>query len=164
MLILGGSILLILVLIGGYFWLLKTGMISQLNLSALLAGLTQRKAVVGPNEAITSDSLSITLPSTVSQAGVYEEVAERGEGITHLARKALKRYLEKTQVSTELTKEHKIYIEDYLQKKTGDRLLQLGEKVSFSEEMIKEAISKAQQLTPQQLENLKQYSALVYNL
>jgi len=63
-----------------------------------------------------------------------------------------------------LTPEHKIYIEDYLQKKTGDYWLQVGQKLTFSEELIKEAIEKAQTLTQQQLQNLAQYVKLVPEL
>ena len=44
---------------------------------------------------------------------------------------------------------------------TGDKWVKLKETLTFSEELIVEAINKARQLTPDQLENLKQYSALV---
>jgi len=91
----------------------------------------------------------------------YVEVAESGEGITHLARRALRRYLEEHPQDFEITPEHKIYIEDYIRRQTGDRWLILGETLTFSEELIVEAINRARQLTPEQLENLKQYSQLV---
>jgi hypothetical protein len=97
-------------------------------------------------------------------AKVYEETAHSGEGITHLARRALKRYLQENPQDFELTPEHKIYIEDYIQKKTGSGWLRLGQTLTFSEELIIEAINKARQLTPNQLENLKQYSQLVPSL
>jgi len=92
---------------------------------------------------------------------IFIEVAEAGEGITHLARRALKKYLQENPQDFEVTAEHKIYIEDYIQKKTGDGWLILGETLTFSEELIVEAINKDRQLTPDQLENLKQYSQLV---
>jgi len=91
----------------------------------------------------------------------YIEVAEAGEGITHLARRALKKYLQENPQDFEVTAEHKIYIEDYIQKKTDDDWLILRETLTFSEELIVEAINKDRQLTPDQLENLKQYSQLV---
>jgi predicted transcriptional regulator len=99
----------------------------------------------------------------ITQPKVYEETAEPGEGITHLARKALKEYL-KEKGGPNLTPEHKIYIEDYLQNKTGDYWLKVGQKLTFSEELIKEAIEKAQTLTQQQLQNLSQYAKLVPEL
>jgi preprotein translocase subunit SecF len=101
---------------------------------------------------------------SATQGRVYEETAELGEGITHLARKALKHYLQEKGEDLDLTPEHKIFIEDYLQNKIGERWLQLGEKISFSEDLIKEAIDKALQLDESQLENLKQYSSLVPSL
>jgi len=91
----------------------------------------------------------------------YIEVAGSGEGITHLARRALRRYLEEHPQDFEITPEHKIYIEDYIRRQTGDHWLMLGETLTFSEELIVEAINRARQLTPEQLENLKQYSQLV---
>jgi len=94
----------------------------------------------------------------------YIEVAERGEGITHLARKVLKKHLQKNPQSFEVTPEHKVYIEDYIAKKLGGEWLKLGETLEFPEDLIKEAIEKAAKLTPEQLENLIQYSQLVPSL
>ena len=48
----------------------------------------------------------------------FIEQAERGNGSTHLARRALAHYLEKNPDSS-LSAEHKIYIEDYLRKNVG---------------------------------------------
>ncbi|KKP64787.1 MAG: hypothetical protein UR60_C0015G0012 [Candidatus Moranbacteria bacterium GW2011_GWF2_34_56] len=50
----------------------------------------------------------------------FVEVAQQGDGTTHLARKALANYLEKNADSS-LTAEHKIYIEDYLRKNISQR-------------------------------------------
>jgi len=96
---------------------------------------------------------------------VYTEKAEKGEGITHLARKALKDYL-KEHPDRELSNEHKVYIEDYLkdrilEKRTGSKFLELGEEISFSSDMIEEAIDSSLHLTQKQLDNLKNYSALI---
>lgn len=160
-LITGLIVVLVLLFIGGYFGLQKMGKLPEVNwqaLSAKLAVLKITKEATPPSEEVTPEKLEITLPS---ETKVYEETAEPGEGITHLARKALKKYLEEKGAGLELTPEHKIYIEDYLQKKIGDEWLTIGQKISFSEDLIKEGINKAQQLTPEQLENLKQYSALV---
>jgi len=94
----------------------------------------------------------------------YKFVAERGEGLTHLARKALKKYLTEEETDLNLTPEHKIYIEDYIQKKLGGRWLKLGEEVEISFDLIKEGIEASQKLTAKDLANLKKYSARVPSL
>jgi len=97
-------------------------------------------------------------PKETTEEKVYVEVAEHGEGITHLARKALAEYLKEKGENIALTKAHKIYIEDYMQKKTGWRWLKLGEKISFSEKLIEEAIEKSLKLTEDQLQNILNFT------
>jgi hypothetical protein len=94
----------------------------------------------------------------------YVVAAQKGEGITHLARRALAEYITDKGNCEDLTKEHKIYIEDYLQNRTGTEWLQLGETRSFSENLIEEAINASRNLNDNQLENLKQFSELVPSL
>ncbi len=106
----------------------------------------------------TSDSQK-TAPEIISQDEAITIKAGTGDGITHLARYALKEHLKDN--SQELTNEHKIYIEDYLKDQIGSRPLEVGEEVSFSKELIQEAIDAANQLTESQLENLQQYSEKV---
>jgi len=87
----------------------------------------------------------------------YTVSAKSGEGITHLARHALEKYLQETGGGSELTQEHKIYIEDYIQNRTGNEKINIGHTKTFSESLIKEAISSANYLSPKSLENLKKY-------
>ncbi len=91
----------------------------------------------------------------------YVEEAKPGEGMTHLARRALKRYLEDYPEKFELTPEHKVYIEDYLARKKGYHWIEVNESLEFSKQLIEEAIEKAEQLTPEELDNLSQYTRLV---
>jgi len=153
---LGVILAFLLILVGGYFLVFRG-----------VPGL--RIAQVLPEKKVEKEELPevvITPPEKTeapAQPKVYEETAEPGEGITHLARKALKEYL-KEKGGPNLTPEHKIFIEDYLQKKTGDYWLKVGQKVTFSQELIKEAIEKAQTLTQEQLQNLTQYAKLVPEL
>ena len=94
----------------------------------------------------------------------FVETAVKGDGTTHLARKALASYLEKNNDS-ELTAEHKIYIEDYLRKNVNHAGgVAVGEKISFSKELIKTSIEKSKTLTESQLKNLEKYSAMVPSL
>jgi len=106
------------------------------------------------------DKEDIVIPQI--DKSIYQEKADSGEGITHLARKALKEYLSDKNLG--LTAEHKIFIEDYMQNRTGTRSLGLDEEVTFSRSLIEEAIGQAQQLTDLQLHNLEQYSRLVPSL
>lgn len=91
----------------------------------------------------------------------FVEQAERGNGTTHLARRALAHYLEKNADSS-LTAEHKIYIEDYLRKNISHQgVLLNGTSVDFSKTLISQAIEKSKTLNDKQLQNLKKYSARV---
>ena len=94
----------------------------------------------------------------------YVVAAQKGEGITHLARRALSEYMADKGNCEDLTKEHKIYIEDYLQNRTGTEYLQLEETRSFSDNLIEEAIGASRTLGDNQLENLEQFSELVPSL
>ncbi len=105
-------------------------------------------------------------PNTVEKECVncYHEKAEKGEGITHLARKALQEYLSENNVDFELTPEHKIYIEDYMKDRTGSRFLEVGEEITFSVDLIQEAINSAHQLTQEQLNRITVYAQMVPSL
>lgn len=94
----------------------------------------------------------------------FIETAAAGDSQTTLARKALKSYLEKNQDS-ELTPEHKIYIEDYLRKNVDHSGgVNIGSQVTFSKNLIKDAIEKSKTLNENQLKNLEKYSSMVSNL
>lgn len=93
--------------------------------------------------------------------GSFIETAERGDGLTHLARRAASNYLEKNPDSS-VTVEHRIYIEDYLRKKIAhEGGVHVGTSVEFSKDLIEEAIGASKNLSESQLENLKKYSARV---
>ncbi len=105
-------------------------------------------------------------PAVVSEETeeAFVETAVAGDGKTTLARKALASYLEKNNDS-ELTAEHKIYIEDYLRKNvdhTGG--VRAGSQINFSKNLIRDSIEKSKTLTEGQLKNLEKYSARVPSL
>ncbi|HAR99832.1 MAG: hypothetical protein US57_C0001G0007 [Candidatus Moranbacteria bacterium GW2011_GWC2_37_73] len=94
----------------------------------------------------------------------FVETAGKGDGLTVLARRATANYLEKNQDST-LTKEHKIYIEDYLRKAVGQKGgVRVGTNVEFSKDLIQKAIAASKTLNENQLKNLQKYSARVSSL
>lgn len=95
----------------------------------------------------------------------YKQVAKKGDGLTHLARRAVSSYMEDHDV--EISQEKRIYMEDYVQKrlapeKTGLRFLDIGEEVEISVELIEEALEEANELTSSQVDNLTQYVNVVF--
>jgi plasmid maintenance system antidote protein VapI len=64
-----------------------------------------------------------------------------------------------------LSDEQRIYVEDYvqkeLQKEKGTTVVEVGESVDISSELLENAISNANDLTAEQLSNLSQYTAFV---
>jgi len=99
------------------------------------------------------------IPETRKEGKNIIEKAIKGEGVTHLARRALKNYL--VENSENLTNEHKVFVEDFLKDRNNSQSLEVNEEVSFSEGLIQEAIDESKKLSPDQLNNLKQYSILV---
>lgn len=164
------GIAVVVVIVGGligYYgfrtWKENPEMIRQMSAKIAEFFKVEEEAVEeeAPEEvALEGQELEIVLPKEKT----YMEIAETGDGITHLARKALKDYLSENPQNFEVTPEHKIYIEDYLAKKKGDDWLKLGEELEFSGDLLDEAIEKSETLSSEQLENLTQYSQLVPSL
>lgn len=96
--------------------------------------------------------------------GSFIETAGKGDGTTHLARRALANYLEKNPDSS-LTPEHKIYIEDYLRKQSGFKGgVKVGTSVEFSKDLVNRAIESSKNLNDKQLQNLHKYAVRVPSL
>jgi len=93
----------------------------------------------------------------------YQAMAVAGDGVTHLARKALKDYLNGNP-DAGISKEQKIYIEDYMRKHVSQGSLRVGDSRTFSDNLLKDAITKSKQLNQDQLRNLQRYSARVSSL
>jgi len=104
-----------------------------------------------------------TEPEVVVTGDEITVAPAKGNGVTHLARQALKEYLkDKPELAKELTAEHKIYIEDYLRKnaENSPEVLQMNDTITFSQDLIQNAIDQAQKLTDSQLANLEKYVPL----
>ena len=119
----------------------------------------------GTEEKIETEEEQVTSVATSKETEKsFIETAQKGEGVTHLARRALSDYLEKN-ADSELTAEHKIYIEDYLRKKVSfNQRVFVGTTVEFSKDLVKEAITESKKLDAAQLENLHKYTVLVPSL
>ena len=109
----------------------------------------------------TSDDVEIekseVISSTDEDGKNYTITTGYGEGITHLARYALNEYLQENNTDANLSQEQKIYIEDYMQNRKGSDKIEIGHQETFSESLIKEAVSQANNLSDTSIENLKKY-------
>ncbi len=90
----------------------------------------------------------------------YRITAERGEGLTHIARTALNKYLSDNNIN--LSAEQKVYAEDYIQKRMqeerdGSDLVLLDEEVKVSYSYVTKSVTEAQGLTTYQINNLTQF-------
>jgi hypothetical protein len=108
-------------------------------------------------ETKTPETNTNTTNTTESNGEDYKVVAEKGDGITRLARKALEKYLSENSDS-EVTALHKIYIEDYLQNRIGSQEIGIGHTENISKASIQEAIVASKKLSQNSLNNLKKYS------
>lgn len=99
------------------------------------------------------------LPEARKTDRAYVEVAQRGEGVTHLARRAASQWLQENKADFEVTAAHKVYIEDYIRKNVGSKKgLALGEQQEIPFDVVKDAVAKAKDLSPNQLKNLQKYA------
>lgn len=118
----------------------------------------EQKQTTGEEKAAASTATS------QETEGSFVETAGKGDGQTHLARRALANYLEKNPDS-ELTPEHKIYIEDYLRKNSGAKgRVHIGTSIEFSKDLINRAIESSKKLNDKQLKNLHKYAVQVPSL
>jgi len=116
----------------------------------------------GAAELTASVKAPGTIAERLSGAKVFEVTAERGDGLTNLARKAAGEYLTAKgdpDLSKGLTAEHRVYIEDSIRRRMEfSGTLHPGDSVSVSRETIEEAIAEAKRLSPEQLRNLAPYA------
>ncbi|HLD26034.1 MAG TPA: hypothetical protein VJC05_03260 [Candidatus Andersenbacteria bacterium] len=89
----------------------------------------------------------------------FVEVAQAGDGYTHLARRATTRWLSENQVDFAVTEEHRIYIEDYIQNRMGTEGLAVNDSHTVTFDLLQEAVSAAGELDESQLKNLSQYTS-----
>ena len=143
------ALLVMAAISGMLFYFVRTDRFGGGSLASLFS--------VAQNEQAEEEELE-ELPVMVS-GGDYVEEARAGEGLTHLARRAVGLYIGET--GNEIGPERRIYAEDHIQRSLGGGPLQLGEEVSISRDLVVEAIDLSFELNGSQIENLEQYSSKV---
>lgn len=101
---------------------------------------------------------SKSLPEGKVTDNAYIEVAQKGDGQTHLARRAATRYLADHEAGYALTNEHRIYIEDYIRKNVPKHPVSIGMEETISFDLVKQAVEAAGKLSAPQLKNLTKYT------
>lgn len=127
------------------------------------ATATDENKATDEKAAPSKTATATPAPASKETETGFVETAARGEGSTHLARRALANYLEKNPDSA-LTKEHKIYIEDFLRKQKPSQKVATGTTIEFSKDSVQKAIAASKNLNERQLKNLQKYSARVSTL
>lgn len=125
-------------------------------------GAVQNQKVSVPRVVLTPSDLEqrgSSLPAGTRTESAFVEKAETGNGITHLTRRATTRWLAENQAGYDVTKEHLVYIEDYLQNRVGSEGLSIGEERTISFDMVAEAVRAAGELNDAQLRNLSKYAS-----
>jgi hypothetical protein len=159
------SVLIVVAIAAGIYSYSKrteSPLVKDSNQAVERAGEEEISAI--PEKAAEPEITEKTTVSSQETEQSFIEAAAKGEGRTHLARRALANYLEKNPDSS-LAPEHKIYIEDYLRKKAGgQKSLRVGSSVEFSKSLIQDAISKSKNLNQNQIKNLHKYAVRVPSL
>ncbi len=122
----------------------------------------QVKGVTATPAPVDKEKLSENakkLPEARTTDSAYIEVAQKGDGLTHVARRAATRYLADHETGYSVTNEHRIYIEDYIRKHMEKGSVTVGAEKTISFDLVKQAIESAGKLTPKQLKNLTQYTS-----
>ncbi len=140
-----------------------TGQVDQSTDQKNQAGQSNQSTSNATSQVPAKDNVSTPAVSQETEIS-FVQTAQKGDGVTNLARAALANYLEKNPDSA-ISAEHKIYIEDYLRKNVDfGKKVYVGTSVEFSKELIKTAISQSKTLTPNQLQNLHKYVLRVPSL
>ncbi|KKQ62331.1 MAG: hypothetical protein US82_C0013G0001 [Parcubacteria group bacterium GW2011_GWC1_38_22] len=168
------SIAIVVVIAGGIYSYSKRGetpLVTEQSTENAIDKESTSTEEEKPSDAVVKETAPASSTQEVSSTATsketessFIETAEKNSNLTVLARKATANYLEKNQDSS-LTKEHKIYIEDYLRKNVDAKGgVKIGTSVEFSKDLIQKAIAQSKTLNEKQLKNLEKYSARVSSL
>lgn len=123
------------------------------------AEATPAATTVAPLAPEQLQDMNKGLPAAEREGETYVEKAQAGDGITHLARRATTRWLAENNAGYQITNEHRVFIEDYIQNKLGSDRLSVDESRTISFDLISEAVKAAGELDDQQLRNLSRYTS-----
>lgn len=107
----------------------------------------------------STDTIEVYIQKTDSTITVK---AQEGDGVTHLARKAVAEYIRDKTIS--LSKEQKLYAETVLKNQYYQAHLNIGQEVSFDLDTVSDTIQNAQNLTERQIHAWSKYTASVPSL
>lgn len=109
------------------------------------------------------DKPSSEKPSNGKQSDASLTVrAEAGDGVTHLARKAIAEYSKQQNLT--LSAEQKLYAETVLKNQYYQSQLQIGQSIEFSLDSLDNTVKEAQNLSSQQIKSWSKYVPYVPNL
>lgn len=160
------SIIIVVAIAGGIYSYSKrteAPMKEEISQESIMSEESAEDSSATETVTTPSETRQVAVPQSQETETSFVETAAKGNGTTHLARKALADYLEKNPDAA-LTVEHKIYIEDYLRKVVGSKNIHIGTSVEFSKDLIQDAISKSKNLNERQLQNLHKYAVRVPSL
>ena len=100
--------------------------------------------------------------TTVGSAESITVIAEHGDGVTHLARRAIQQYENETGIS--LSAEQKLYAETTLKNQNYQSSLSVGESITFDGDSLSQVVTDAENLSPTQIEAWGSYTHLVPSL
>ena len=103
-----------------------------------------------------ADNANANPGTTLGPNTIKTEKALTGEGITHLARRAVQERL--NDLHKTLSPAQLVFAEDFAQKALGSHTLYPGERLSFAYTLLDEAIAGAENLSSEQISNLAQWS------
>jgi len=159
------AIILGIVAIMVWYQALGLGTSVQKALNDVSKGVKETASnITPPAPPAPSASKNPETPQSAKPAGDYTQVAKKGQGVTHLARQALSSYLTSAKPQMSLSREQKVYIEDYLKDQATLRHLAVGQKLAFSSDSISKGIELSQKLSPAKLKNLTKYANRVPSL
>lgn len=122
--------------------------------------VVEGQKVVEQNNALEQKEVVVTEQKVMKKEGNIVISAGSGDGLTHMARRALAEYNTANSVDY-LNAAQKVYIEDHLQKMITQRRVHPGTAVSFANGDIATAIQRAQDLSETELANLARYAQRV---
>ncbi|MBI2462622.1 MAG: hypothetical protein HYV65_00010 [Candidatus Spechtbacteria bacterium] len=128
---------------------------SSAPVSSISSANSNMRVQIGPD----GKTIQVEGPAVSQQGDFITEQAVRGEGMTHLARHAITRYLKDKNIT--LSPEQRVYAEDFARKAMGPAQVHVGDNLSFSTQLLDQSITKAQNLSEGQIHNLSKYSAHV---